>query len=235
LTTDVVSIIYVFLSIFTTCIMFLYYRRVREGYKEYSKAKAVLDDVILSFGSDLRRLQHKIVEISNESEKSSVGNLQMFEDLNSRIVNIKTQLDDLAKAQESLLSNHEGLKRSVGSIVSQRDMIVQKIAELESLWKERQTPEVRVQSPIAIRREGVLAPLTETELKVLELLAVEGGKTAPEVKDRINLTREHTARLMKSLYARGYVDREVDKMPYVYRLNKEMVDLMRQQKKASDF
>lgn len=214
--------------------MFLYYRRIREGSKEYAKAKAVLDDIILSFGSDLRRLQDKIVEISNESEKSSVGSLQMFEDLNSRIANIRTKLDDLAEAEESLLNNYEGLKRAVDSIVSQRDAIVQKIAELESLWKERQMPEVRVQPPVEIRREGALAPLTETELKVLELLAVEGGKTAPEVKDRINLTREHTARLMKSLYTRGYMDRQRDQMAYVYRLTKEMADLMRRQKKYSD-
>ncbi len=67
-----------------------------------------------------------------------------------------------------------------------------------------------------------MAPLTETELSVLEVLASEGKKTAPEIRSRIKLTREHTARLMKKLYEKGYLEREAGKMPYSYSIKEEM-------------
>jgi len=61
------------------------------------------------------------------------------------------------------------------------------------------------------------------------LLVSEGEKTASKIRERIGLTREHTARLMKSLYSRGYIERRTDKMPYVYRLKDEMKDILTHQ------
>ena len=40
-----------------------------------------------------------------------------------------------------------------------------------------------------------MAALTDTEIAVLEMLSSEGPKTAPEIKERVHLSREHTARL----------------------------------------
>jgi DNA-binding MarR family transcriptional regulator len=67
-----------------------------------------------------------------------------------------------------------------------------------------------------------LAQLTETELLVLEFLSTEGEKTAPEIKDKVKLSREHTARLMKKLYEKGYLERSSNKIPFTYRLKEEM-------------
>jgi DNA-binding MarR family transcriptional regulator len=67
-----------------------------------------------------------------------------------------------------------------------------------------------------------MAALTETEITVLEMLATEGSKTAPEIKDRVRLSREHTARLMKKLYEEGYLERETGKIPFRYSVKKEM-------------
>ena len=50
-----------------------------------------------------------------------------------------------------------------------------------------------------------MAALTDTEITVLEMLSKEGPKTAPEIKERVQLSREHTARLMKKLYEEGYL------------------------------
>jgi len=72
-----------------------------------------------------------------------------------------------------------------------------------------------------------LASLTETELDVLEALATEGRKTAPEIKERIKLTREHTARLMKNLYERGYLERSTQKIPYSYSIKDAMRKILR--------
>ena len=67
-----------------------------------------------------------------------------------------------------------------------------------------------------------MAALTDTEVTVLEVLSAEGLKTAPEIKDRIRLSREHTARLMKKLYEKGYLEREAGKIPFRYSVKKEM-------------
>jgi len=67
---------------------------------------------------------------------------------------------------------------------------------------------------------------------VLEILAAEGRKTAPEIRERVELTREHTARLMKKLYEEGYLERDVQKIPYAYSIKKEMQKILKKESKA---
>lgn len=69
--------------------------------------------------------------------------------------------------------------------------------------------------------------MTQTELSVLEVLANEGKKTAPEIRSKISLTREHTARLMRKLYEDGYLERNTGKIPYAYSLKDEMHKILR--------
>ena len=75
---------------------------------------------------------------------------------------------------------------------------------------------------IPIKREKALSPLTETELIVLETLAIEGFKTTSDIRNKIKLSREHTARLMKKLYEKGYLERETGKIPFRYSIKTEM-------------
>ena len=58
------------------------------------------------------------------------------------------------------------------------------------------------------------------------MLSKEGAKTAPEIKERVQLSREHTARLMKKLYEEGYLEREAGKIPFRYSIKKEMEALL---------
>ena len=112
-------------------------------------------------------------------------------------------------------------------------MNIEKMSEVtnrqEISFEEQKEPSLPARSAIPLRRERALAPLTPTELKVLEILSVEGDKTVREIRNRIGLTREHTGRLMKSLYDKGYVERRTDKIPYVYRIKKEMEDMLSNQ------
>jgi DNA-binding IclR family transcriptional regulator len=66
----------------------------------------------------------------------------------------------------------------------------------------------------------------------LEMLAAEGAKTAPEIKERVQLSREHTARLMKKLYEEGYLERETNKIPFKYSVKKEMENLLKKPENA---
>jgi DNA-binding MarR family transcriptional regulator len=90
------------------------------------------------------------------------------------------------------------------------------------MQKFTEGPEIKSEPVIPIRRDKAMAALTDTEVIVLEMLSMEGPKTAPEIKDRIRLSREHTARLMKKLYEKGYLERETGKIPFSYRIKEEM-------------
>jgi DNA-binding MarR family transcriptional regulator len=68
---------------------------------------------------------------------------------------------------------------------------------------------------------------------VIEIIGKEGEKTAPEIREKINLTREHTARLMKKLYKNGYLERDTHKMPYVYRLKEEMQKILKKRETSA--
>jgi DNA-binding MarR family transcriptional regulator len=97
----------------------------------------------------------------------------------------------------------------------------------EQIQKFTVAPEIKGESVIPIKRDKAMAALTDTEIAVLEMLSSEGPKTAPEVKDRVHLSREHTARLMKKLYEEGYLEREVGKIPFRYSIKKEMEKLLK--------
>jgi DNA-binding HxlR family transcriptional regulator len=58
---------------------------------------------------------------------------------------------------------------------------------------------------------------TKTEAAVLGLLAA-GPKSSADIKTQLNMSREHTARLMKGLFDRGLVVRDDRSKPYVYEI-----------------
>ncbi|MDG6898315.1 MAG: hypothetical protein JRN24_01110 [Nitrososphaerota archaeon] len=80
---------------------------------------------------------------------------------------------------------------------------IQPHAELKSAL------EPRVPIPV-----GELDVTEKTALKFLE----GGAKPTPEITERLGRSREHTARLMKSLYDRGLVERDESGKPFVYKL-----------------
>jgi len=59
--------------------------------------------------------------------------------------------------------------------------------------------------------------LDKTEVSVLNQLSAK-PRTPVEVKDLIQTSREHAARLMKRLFDEGFVTRDTSKKPFVYQL-----------------
>jgi hypothetical protein len=85
-----------------------------------------------------------------------------------------------------------------------------------------------VRAPVAppgVVTEDTLAKLTPTEKMALELL-VAGPKAGPEIGRLMAKSREHTARLMKSLFEQGFVEREANRQPYEYRLNAKVKEAL---------
>jgi len=131
-----------------------------------------------------------------------------------------TELSGLAQLPEQLT----GVTEKITEITKTQEELRERMTNLETKFA---TPEISIESAIPIKQDRALASLTPTELSVLEILANEGEKTAPEIKTRVNLTREHTARLMKKLYEEGYLERTTGKIPFAYSIKEEMRKILK--------
>ncbi len=207
----------------------LYRKRITEAHASYLKAKSVIDDIILSFNRQLQRQEDRV-----ETSARKINVLSSHDELFAeKLEGQKREIQALAGRIESLsalekaVTRIDALESKFGEVASMKDAVLGRIAEIEKLRLRQRESETKIESAIPIRREKALEPLTETELTVLELLATEGEKTAPEIKDRIKLSREHTARLMKKLYERGYLERSANKIPFSYRLKEEMQRILK--------
>lgn len=219
-------VVYLFLFTFTGIIVTIYYKRTREVSREFVRAKTVVEDVVLSFTKDLQVQQEGMQEVVDRSEKAWAENAGTIEKLGSEVLHIRNEVRDLAEGQQEILKEFELLTNRVDGLAPRRAETLGEVGVFESLGKEVGISPVGVASSVPIRREQALAPLTETELKILQLLDVDGDKTAPQIRNVIGLTREHTARLMKKLYVGGYIERRTTRIPYVYTLKKEMKNIL---------
>jgi DNA-binding MarR family transcriptional regulator len=144
------------------------------------------------------------------------------------------QFNDLTQNNNSLTSALAGLDVKIKNIETTYESLINRINGFEEqIQKSSLTlSEFKIDQTIPvipIKRDKALASLTNTEIAVLEMLSVEGAKTAPEIKERVNLSREHTARLMKKLYEDGYLEREMGKIPFKYNVKKEMEKILKKE------
>jgi len=114
----------------------------------------------------------------------------------------------------------EGLKDQVQEIMKELKDLASKFENLQALLPEELSKEAK--EKVILEEGGVLSKLTPTEMKVLKMLASEGAKTSRQIEQVLGKTREHTARLMKKLYVEGYVERNSERLPYVYRINERI-------------
>lgn len=70
------------------------------------------------------------------------------------------------------------------------------------------TQERPSQKPLRQESGDVLEALHPSALAALRLIEERGEVMSSDVSKALNLSREHTARLLKSLHDRGYVKRE---------------------------
>lgn len=193
----------------------------------------MLEDIVFSFKRDLNKVEEKVQKAIESQGEISIEKKRMDE-MNSLTFDLKKKVEDLAKHSEEIGEECRSLKNRLEELAAKYNEILERVSKIEKekdSWRHgKESTESKsntISAPMLSKEEKVLTSLTETEMKVLEILAEEGEKTVSEIKDRIKLTREHTARLMKGLYTRGYVERKEDKIPYVYRLNKEMEEILK--------
>ena len=196
--------------------------------KEYQNAKNIIRNIVITFKKRQEDHENKIEGILyNIEELSSRIELldSSIEDQNKKILSVddgvKTALMANAKFSQHVLDMDESLRSGVIS----RSGLGEALPSIEKkgtmLRQEVTTP---LQLPVW--NESVLDGLTITEKKILTILVKEGEKTAPEIEKIIDKTREHTSRLMKKLFRDGYVNRNTHKIPYVYKANNNLIEII---------
>jgi len=209
-----------------------YSNRIIRVKHEYEEVKETFNDIIISFSRELKSAMESlkivtgkvnVVYAKSEEALQRISTLErMINGIEERALesnsfkDLEAKLGDIEKATRDIVASHATL-----------------VDRLSSLEKKVQTllepSEPSVEAVVPIRREKVFEPLTKTELAVLEMLAAEGPKTSPEIRERIRLSREHTARLMKKLYEKGYLERDSGKIPFRYSIKKEMENLLKKE------
>ena len=231
------------LAVATVATSVEYYRQVRKAQREYEKAKDIVEDIVLSFNRELKREAEKSDLIAFKIEggfAKADASLKKAESLEKKMAPIEDQISTIKRSvtqtSTSILSGLTGLESKIKDVEASQEAARVRIERFEEqVQKLTVAPEVKGEPAIPvipIKRDKAMAALTDTEIQVLEMLASEGPKTAPEVKDRVHLSREHTARLMKKLYEEGYLEREARKIPFRYSIKSEMEKLLKKAESA---
>jgi hypothetical protein len=226
----IIFLFYFVIPIGISLFVVLYFKIIKKALKEYKKSVSFLDDIIFSFNKDVKSTNDKMIQISKDVEKTSQDIVEIKKSLLT-----KTDFDDLEsvkliKSEENILEEIFLLKESVTQFSAKYDEIVNRLTILESLDIGSIYQEKNLKTTSKLVKQGILGPLTNTEHTILDILSQQGEKSAPEIQHELKLSREHTSRLMKSMYSRGYVERKTIKMPYTYFLKKELENLMQPDK-----
>ncbi len=244
----------------TAVASFEYYNQIRKAHKEYIKARDFIEDIVLSFNRELKRNADKFESIAFKVEGTTSkadASLKIISNVEKRITPFEEQLATISQSYQTMsqivsqnltensqnstniLSGLTGLETKLRDIEATQETLRNKITDFEDQVQKItivQPQEIKTQMalpPIPIKRDKALAALTDTEIAVLEMLLKDGAKTAPEIKEIVHLSREHTARLMKKLYEEGYLEREAGKIPFQYSLKKEMKTLLQKAENPS--
>jgi len=189
------------------------YSTAEASFRKVERLENLIEPIetqLIAIKQTQQTLTHDIT--ANLSENIQ-NNTNLKTELTSEITTLQAKLQEMITTQQTLQNRIAGFEEQV------QKLSVEPRPQLEGRTEV-------ILPPVPIRRDKALAALTETEIAVLEMLAKEGAKTAPEIKERVHLSREHTARLMKKIYEEGYVEREAGKIPFRYTIKKEMEALL---------
>jgi chromosome segregation ATPase len=233
---DLLLLASILLFAVTVIVSALYYKQIRGLREKYEEARDVVGDVVVSFNNQLRGCEEKLDTVfhktgalcsSHERTRSKV------KEHDEHLMKIVGKVNAFSESEQKITAQIQDVDRRIESLVTAQETITKKLEEVEKLGQRSsvvpKAESAKIEAPIPIKREKALAPLTETELRVLKTLTEDGPKTAPEIRERIKLTREHTARLMKKLYEEGYLERSTQRIPYTYRIKKEMLKILKKQ------
>lgn len=205
-----VNITALVLLIVTSTASLIYYLRIKRAQEEYENAKGVVDGIVSVFNRHISKIERS------------------FNDLESRVVKADIVSEEAYKlSKEAIESVEKGIKEThnISRRVEENEKTIITLKnEIQNLSKRPSyaASSKMIESPIPMPSNIVLDQLTDTEIEVLEIIEDKGEASVPEIRSRIKKTREHTARLLKKLYDKGFIDRNTNTMPYKYHIRKEI-------------
>ncbi len=222
--------------------------------RELKRESERLEQIAFKVEGSLAKSDTELRRIDNIEKRISPveSQLENMEEQHRNFENQRTTIEDQKKLLETQISQLSSITQNNSSLSSALSGLDAKIKDIEATQESLRVrisgfeeqiqkiasapPEIRVEPAmpvIPIKRDKALASLTNTEVVVLEMLSSEGSKTAPEIKERVGLSREHTARLMKKLYEEGYLEREMGKIPFRYSVKKEMEKFLKKEEPST--
>ena len=181
-------------------------------------ALVLVDDVVVGLAAAvttatlvvLAVLLSKYRALVKDSTKSSDLAKNLWDAMNARLITQDTRIVDLmAKVEVYSVRSKGGLPAPSQNPVS-RD-VTRPMSRVEAQLSQPSQP--ISQPPATLPKSG--NPTKDTDAVILRAL-MEGPKTSNQIRDIIDMTREHTGRLMKLLFTRGLVVRNDQNKPYVY-------------------
>jgi len=217
------ALVYTTFALFIVTIVasYIFYQRIKMAQTEYENSKGIIRNITSGFTRQVKRMESDLDRLEREALQAKY---MATEAINAKQGDSEATLAGLEKVKElsdrvdGIEESIETMKKDLSKLASQPRVIV---------------PTGSVEAPIPVQGNDILQTLTETELEVLKIIVDFGEGTVPEIKEQIQKTREHTARLLKKLYDKGFIDRNTNSMPYRYSIRKEIRDLIQEQNETS--
>jgi len=205
LTIDAVSLCVLLLTLFIG----------RRAVRAFRQSKQAVTESASLLGVVVNALTSRI-----QVSESVVDSLRLNMDtLVHRNTGMETEQTRLGSNYLTLLHYmHEALDND-RRLILQLEQIKTRLASIPQNQRQQRDIITRNQPQTSSTEQDVFSSLTPTEREIVEILAREGPKAAPDLGHRLKKSREHIARLMKKLYFEGYVDRESNRSPFKYTLN----------------
>ena len=206
----------------TVVASFIYYQRIRRAQEEYEGSKDIIRSITVGFTQQIARITRSLRNIERDASDARI--------IASEAMKVSQE------ASESAKENEEERRRLAGKIGDTEKALSDMKEEMQKLSMRPVAvlPRADVNAPIPLKQDAVLDQLTPTELDVLGLIEEMGEGSVPQIRERIGKTREHTARLLKKLFERGFIDRNTSGMPYRYYIRKEIKELIHQQREKME-
>ena len=199
----------------TTIASFIYYKKISQAQEEYEESRDLVRGITNGFTRQISRLMAMISGFESDASDAQRVAAQALEASRMAVEASKSGVDErtlLAERFEGTEKDIEGMRKEIQALSEGPVPLVQAVS---------------IDAPIPLQQRDVLSQLTPTELDVLTLIDEMGEGSVPEIREKIQKTREHTARLLKKLFDRGFIDRNTRSMPYRYHLRKEIVEIVK--------
>ncbi|MEM3736997.1 MAG: hypothetical protein QXJ75_02745 [Candidatus Bathyarchaeia archaeon] len=209
------------------------YIKLSKATASYREAKSIVATLIESFNTRLKTQNLKIEEALKISHEASSLASSAYEHMKlggENFTNMKSCVEYTLNVQNVIAKNLVAIKEYIVKLARRQDEFQEQVKSLDNRYRGL-LPEVEKTAILPVEGEIFISKLTPTELHILECLAFEGPKPAPELKNLVGKTREHTARLMKKLFSEGYVERETGSIPYKYKINEKIRPIIEQRRK----